>query len=55
LPLCLLIAGIFYFSRYVLFFLALAYTLSGVLARLFYALRRRPTMPPPPREAPDLS
>jgi CDP-diacylglycerol---serine O-phosphatidyltransferase len=55
LLLCILVAGIVYFSRYLLFFLALAYTLSGVLARLFYALRRRPAVTSPPREAPDLS
>jgi CDP-diacylglycerol--serine O-phosphatidyltransferase len=55
LVLCLLVAGIVSFSRYVLFFLALAYTLSGVLARLFYAVRRRPVAPAPPREASNLS
>jgi CDP-diacylglycerol--serine O-phosphatidyltransferase len=44
----ILIAGIWYFSHYVLFFIALLYMLSGVLARLPYVLRRRTTPPPPP-------
>ncbi len=44
----ILIAGIWYFSHYVLFFIALVYMLSGVLARLPYVLRRRTTPPPPP-------
>jgi len=35
-----LIAAIWFFSRYVLFAIALVYMLSGVVARLFYALRR---------------
>ncbi len=36
-----------HFSRYVLITVALVYTLAGILARLFY-LVRRPTLPPPP-------
>jgi CDP-diacylglycerol--serine O-phosphatidyltransferase len=44
--LVLLIGAIFaliwYFSRYVLFFLALFYLLSGVFARLTFAMRRTP-------------
>ena len=36
-----------FFSRYVLFLLALVYTLAGVLARLSFVFRR-PTLPPPP-------
>jgi len=36
-----------FFSRYVLFLLALVYTLAGVLARLTFVLRR-PSLPPPP-------
>jgi CDP-diacylglycerol---serine O-phosphatidyltransferase len=36
-----------HFSRYVLIAVALVYTLAGILARLFYLIRR-PTMPPPP-------
>jgi CDP-diacylglycerol--serine O-phosphatidyltransferase len=43
-----LIAGIWYFSHPVLFFIALTYMLSGVLARVPYVLRRRTTPPPPP-------
>ena len=35
-----LFAAIYFFSRYVLFAIALVYMLSGVVARLFYALRR---------------
>jgi CDP-diacylglycerol---serine O-phosphatidyltransferase len=44
----LLIAGIWFFSQYVLFFMGLAYMLSGVIARLMYVLRRRGSPPPPP-------
>lgn len=36
-----------FFSRYVLFLLALVYTLAGVLARLSFVFRR-PNLPPPP-------
>ncbi len=43
-------ACIWYFSEYFLFFLALFYMLSGVVARLLYILRRRGS-PPPPLEA----
>ena len=43
-----LIAAIRFFSEYVLFFIALTYMLSGVIARLVYALRRKGTPPPPP-------
>jgi len=39
---------IWYFSQYVLFFLALAYMFSGVIARLMYSVRRHETPPPPP-------
>lgn len=37
-----LIASIWYFSEYVLFFIALTYMLSGVLARLMFNVRRAP-------------
>jgi CDP-diacylglycerol--serine O-phosphatidyltransferase len=51
LIMCGFIALIFYWSRYVLFALAVLYMISGVWARLFYALRRRATLPPaPPQE-----
>jgi CDP-diacylglycerol---serine O-phosphatidyltransferase len=43
-----LIAAIWFFSEYVLFFIALTYMLSGVIARLAYALRRKSSPPPPP-------
>ena len=43
-----LIAGIWFFSEYVLFFIALTYMLSGVIARLVYVLRRKSSPPPPP-------
>ena len=43
-----LIASIWYFSHPVLFFIALVYMLSGVLARVPHVLRRRTTPPPPP-------
>jgi CDP-diacylglycerol--serine O-phosphatidyltransferase len=36
-----------FFSRYVLFSIALVYTLAGILARLSFVVRR-PTLPPPP-------
>jgi CDP-diacylglycerol---serine O-phosphatidyltransferase len=36
-----------FFSRYVLFLIALVYTLAGILARLSFVVRR-PTLPPPP-------
>ena len=44
-----LIAAIISFSGPVLFAIAIAYTLSGVLARLTYAIRRS-SPPPPPAE-----
>ncbi|HWK30884.1 MAG TPA: hypothetical protein VNR20_02250, partial [Terriglobales bacterium] len=37
-----LIAAIWLFSQQVLFFIALAYMLSGVIARLAFAVRRNP-------------
>ncbi len=43
-----ILAAIRFFSQYVLFFLALAYMLSGVLARLLFNLRRHSTPPSPP-------
>jgi CDP-diacylglycerol--serine O-phosphatidyltransferase len=38
-----------FFSRYVLFLVALVYTLAGVLARLSFVFRR-PNLPPPPQD-----
>ncbi|MFB3916714.1 MAG: CDP-diacylglycerol--serine O-phosphatidyltransferase [Terriglobales bacterium] len=52
-----LIAGIYFFSQWVLFILALVYMLSGVVARLFYVVRRRGAPPPSPptyKEASEL-
>jgi CDP-diacylglycerol--serine O-phosphatidyltransferase len=43
-----LIAGVWYYSQWVLFFLALAYMLSGVIVRLLYVVRRQGAAPPPP-------
>jgi CDP-diacylglycerol---serine O-phosphatidyltransferase len=40
LLLCAIFAGIFFFSRYVLVALALAYMISGMLTRLTFTLRR---------------
>ena len=40
LLLCAIFGGIFFFSRYVLIALALAYMVSGVLTRISYTLRR---------------
>ena len=48
-----LIGSIIFYSNYSLFFIAMAYMLSGVLARLFYLLRRR-TPTPPYKEASEL-
>ncbi len=52
-----LVAGIWYLSRFVLFVIALAYMLSGVVVRLFYVLRRHGAAPAPPapyKEASEL-
>jgi CDP-diacylglycerol---serine O-phosphatidyltransferase len=47
-----MIAAVWFFSRPVLFFLALFYMVSGVFWRLQWMFRRRPGSPPPPvREA----
>ncbi|HZQ92252.1 MAG TPA: phosphatidylcholine/phosphatidylserine synthase [Terriglobales bacterium] len=50
----LLIGGIWYFSTFVLFFLALTYMLSGVFARLAYVLRRRQAAPAAYEEASEM-
>jgi CDP-diacylglycerol---serine O-phosphatidyltransferase len=42
-----LFAAIWYFSRYVLFGIALLYMFSGVLWRLQWMFRRKPNTPPP--------
>ena len=50
------LAAIWYFSRPVLFAIALLYTVSGVFWRLQWLFRRRPGTPPPPvHEAPQAS
>src|SRR5579864_3464314 len=43
-----IIAGIWFYSEYVLFILALTYMLSGVLLRFTYAIRRKNATPPAP-------
>ncbi len=48
-----LIASIYFYSNYSLFFIAMAYMLSGVLARLFYLVRRKSTPPPTYAQAPE--
>lgn len=52
----MLLAGLVFliwaFSGPVLFFIAITYMLSGVLARLSYVLRRTPASPPPAPESP---
>ena len=51
-----LFAGIWFFSRPVLFFVALFYTVSGVFWRVQWMFRRRPRPPSPPyKEASQLS
>jgi len=50
-----LIAAIYFYSNYSLFFIAMAYMLSGVLARFFYLVRRKGTTPPPPAAYPETS
>lgn len=52
--LALLIAGIYFFSRYVLFLLALTYMLSGVLARLQWIFGRNKPPTPPPQPAAEM-
>ncbi len=49
-----LVAAVWYFSEYVLFILALAYMLSGVLARLIYLIKRHGSPPPAYREASEV-
>ena len=44
----LLFAGIWFFSRWVLFVIALAYMASGVFWRLQWIVRRKPSPPTPP-------
>jgi CDP-diacylglycerol--serine O-phosphatidyltransferase len=44
---CALIAAIWFYSQIVLFILALAYTMWGVLLRFAWVVRRRPTALPP--------
>jgi len=44
----ILVASIFFFSRLMLFFIALLYMVSGVFWRLQWIFRRRPGNPPPP-------
>jgi CDP-diacylglycerol--serine O-phosphatidyltransferase len=47
----LILAGIWYFHRYLLFVLAVTYMSSGVVSRLAYSFRRSKLPPAPPREA----
>jgi CDP-diacylglycerol--serine O-phosphatidyltransferase len=48
--------GIWEFSRFVLIAMALAYMVSGVLARVAYSLNRRSEIPPaPPQEISGVS
>ena len=52
----LIVYGIWEFSRFVLIAMALAYMVSGVLARVSYSLRRRSELPPaPPQEVSGVS
>lgn len=52
----LLIAGVWVFSQWVLFIIALTYMFSGVFWRLQWLFRRKPDPPPPPyKEASQIS
>jgi CDP-diacylglycerol--serine O-phosphatidyltransferase len=52
----LLFAAIWFFSQWVLFVIALAYTLSGVIWRLQWIFRRKRNLPPPTyKEASQIS
>ena len=44
----LVISSVFFFSRYVLFIVAISYMLSGVISRLSFTFRRRSSRPAPP-------
>jgi CDP-diacylglycerol---serine O-phosphatidyltransferase len=52
---CLILYSVIFFSRYVLFTVAISYMLSGVISRLSFTFRRRPSEPTPPayEEAPE--
>jgi CDP-diacylglycerol--serine O-phosphatidyltransferase len=52
-----ILTAIWYFHRYVLFAVAVAYMISGILSRLSYAFRRGSAAPPPtpPQEVPEAS
>ncbi|HYX53030.1 MAG TPA: CDP-diacylglycerol--serine O-phosphatidyltransferase [Candidatus Limnocylindrales bacterium] len=52
---CGLLATVWFFSKPVLFIIAISYMLSGVLTRLSVLFRRRPSQPAPPayQEAPE--
>jgi hypothetical protein len=39
---CVFLALLFYFSRYMLFGIGMLYTVSGILMRLSWMFRRRP-------------
>src|SRR6266851_5436476 len=45
---CLILYSVIFFSRYVLFIVAISYMLSGVISRLSFTFRRRPSEPTPP-------
>jgi CDP-diacylglycerol--serine O-phosphatidyltransferase len=54
--LALLIGGIWFFSQWVLFIVALTYMFSGIFWRLHWVFRRRHTPPPPSyKEASQIS
>jgi CDP-diacylglycerol--serine O-phosphatidyltransferase len=55
LVVCLLVAGVVFFSRKLLFVIALAYMFSGIFWRLQWLFRRKPGSPPPYREASQTS
>ena len=50
----MVVAGVLLISEYFLFFLALAYMLSGVFARLMFVFRRGSPPPPTYTEAPEI-
>ena len=52
---CAFLGLLVFFHHYLLFIIAFTYMISGILTRIFYLFRRRPSEPPAPayNEAPE--